>query len=260
MLHAALHGSNIDAFSLGNSLLKTLPQSKLGKSFEEVFEAKAKEVTEDVKEKSTEVTEEGKETKKKSKKNLNELPDITQIIKASDKRLSPELQKTYLLLDKFRRTIKSRKDDLSRGPRDQAMQNAFNAIGQPLIQQIQQRTGGRRMTRSQLLAKWQEYAPTVTENIMNKSIRLDIPLLKDVQALVLRMHPDRGITVSLLGSQEMGKLVKENKDKLDRNLRLHHLTLKEFNTYETEIALDSDSGTRRGKKKKQAKKENVDLI
>lgn len=253
--------SNIDPFNAANSLLKNSYQAGIGNSFKDILEDKAEEVSNQAKEKATEVVEDNKDSKKKVNKNQNELPDISKIVNNQDKRNSnDEIRKVYSLLDKFRENKKSNDDDLSRGARQQTLLNATNAAGQAMIQPIYDQGGRKQPSKSQLLATWDKFSPTVTEDITKRSVRIDIPLLNDVQALVLRLNPDKSLTASLLGSQAMGKLIKENKDKLDRNLRHHHLSLKEFNTYSSELAFNTESGTRKQKKKAKKAKKEIDLI
>ncbi len=245
--------SDIDSFKLGNSILKNSSQSTLGKSFEEVIETKAKEVEKKTDEKASEVLD-TKGTKKKKEKFGNELPNISSLLGKNEKLASHELRNTYLLLDKFRNERKSKEDDLSKDPRQQVLNNANNAAGQALMQPTYER-GQRRMSKSQVLNAWEKFAPSVTEDISKKSVRIDIPMLNDVQALVLRLNSDKSITASLLGSKEVGELIKQNKDKLDRNLRHHHLSLREFNTYQGELTFNTESETTK-KRKKQAKQSN----
>ncbi len=242
--------TDIDSFKLGNSILKNSGSSTFGKAFEEVLETKAQEVKSKVEEKASEVLD--TKVSKKKKDNLEKgLPDISGIISKNDRSVSHEIKNTYLLLDRFRNERRSKEDDLSKGARQQAMNNAHNFAGQALIQPTYER-GQRRMSKSQVLNAWEKFAPSVSEDITKRSVRIDIPMLNDVQALVLRMHPDKSITASLLGSKEIGELIKQNKDKLDKNLRHHHLSLREFNTYQGELTFNTESGTTK-KRKKQAK-------
>lgn len=263
MTIAAFQTQDINTFKLSNSLLNNPATFKVGASFEEVIEEKVEEVAKKAKEKAEEVVEEATDSKKKkSKLNPNEgLPNIIPIIQ-NNTRLPHGVQNTYLLLEKFKQSKKLNEDELLlKSPRQQVFNNANNAAGQPLMQPIYDQTPRRSFTRAQILEQWEKFAPLITEDITKRSVRLDIPLLSDVQALVLRMHPDRSITASLLGSREMGELIKQNKDRLDRNLRHHHLSLKEFNVYRSELELNSESGTRKKKRQaKAAKKPQLDLL
>lgn len=254
--------TELDSFRAANALLRDSSSSKLSASFDDVLENQAKEAASKAKEKSTEVVDNSSDSKKKKAgKNSNEgLPNVSELIQNVDRKNSLEVQKTYNLLEKFREDRKSFDEELPKGAREQTLSNAYNIAGQALIQPVYDQ-GQRRMSKSQMLNVWEKYTPSVTEDITKKSVRIDIPLLNDVQALVLRLNPDRSLTASLLGSKAMSKLIKENKDKLDRNLRHHHLSLREFNTYNSELAFNTESGTK--KKKRQAKlnkKAELDLI
>jgi len=252
-----LQNAELNTFKLSNALLKDPYKPGISKSFEEVLNDEVKEVI--VKEEKK-VIETTTDKKKKSKQNQNEsLPDISKII-PNGKNDSASTRNTYLLLEKFK-SDKKYLEEAPKGLREQVLMNATNAAGQPLIQPIYDQMPRRGMTKSHMLELWEKMAPTVTEDPMKKAVRLDIPLLNDVQALVLRIHPDRSISASLLGSKEMLDLVKLNKDRLDRNLRHHNLSLRELNGYISELDLSRESGTRKQRKNKsKTKKSEVDLI
>lgn len=261
MVAQALQYNEVQSFKLANLLLNNNYIKPGTLSFEEVLETKIKEANENVKEEGSSTIEESKEPKKKKfNENKNQdLPDISQIIQNQGQRNLADTHNSHLLLKKFRVDRKP-EEDLSRSMRQQAIQNATNAPAQPFIQPINDQGLPRRLTKSQALELWERYAPYVTEDPMKKSVRIDIPLLNDIQALVLRIHPDKSVSATLLGSEEIAKLVKENKDKLDRNLKHHHLSLKEFNVYHSELTFDSESGTKKQKRKRKSAKKNVDLI
>lgn len=261
MVPYSFNNRDLETFRAANSLLRNPYQSRVNSSFTEVFENQVKEVTTKIKEQTSEIIEENKDTKKKTKGNLqDELPDISKIIKNNETRNLNSLQKTYSLLEKFKDFKKLKDEEHSQSSRKQFLSNVHGFVGNPLIQPLNDH-GQRKMSKSHMLAVWEKFSPMVTEYANKKSVRIDIPLLHDVQALVLRLNPDRSITASLLGSQEMTKLIKDNKDKLDKNLRHHHLSLKEFNTYNSELTFNTESGTKKQKKKvKQTKKAEIDLI
>lgn len=262
MIGPSIQNSDLETFRMSNSLIKDSYKFNLGATFEETLDNQVKEATKKAKDKATDVASEDKDLKKKKvkEKNPDELPNITQLTHNVERKNPNQTHNTYLLLERFKESRKLQEEDLAKGPREQALNNAHNVAGQALIQPVYDQ-GQRRMTRATLLEHWEKYAPTVTEDITKRSVRLDIPLLNDVQALVLRMHPDRTISASLLGSKEMGELIKQNKDKLDRNLRHHQLSLREFNTYRSELEFNNESGTRKKKKQaKPAKKIDLDLV
>lgn len=266
MIGPSIQSSELDSFRMANSLIKS-PSSKSGLegSFEEVLENQAQEAANKVKDKATDVVIQDKYgTKKKKAKDGLDKDDVLKFTpftqNIGERRASHELQNTYSLLEKFKERKKTQEEELFKSPREQAFNNAYNVAGQPLIQPVYDQAQ-RRMSKSQMLAAWEKFAPLVTEDITKKAVRLDIPLLNDVQAVILRMHPDRSVTASLLGSQQMGELIKQNKDKLDRNLRHHHLSLREFNTYRSELEFTNESGTRKKKRQaKSVKKTELDLI
>lgn len=258
MLSGSIQFNELDSFKQANSLLKNSFQTSFDEVFEQALEAQAKEESKNAKDKANEIVEETANGSKKKKENSpNTLSDITQITKNVERGSSSD--RTYQLLDKFKDKKRAQDEDLPKSPRQQQMENA-NFAGQAMFQQVADQ-GQRRATKSQMLAAWEKFAPTITEDITKKSVRIDIPMINDVQAIVLRMHSDKSITASLLGSNEMGELLKQSKDKLDRNLRHHHLSLREFNVYRSELEFTNESGTKKKKKKSiESNKQVLDIM
>ena len=252
--------ADLDVFRRANSLMKDSNQTIFNKSFEETFEEQAKQVARKANDEATELVESSKDSKKKKEKDTKyeTLPDITKITRNIEKSLPHDIRNSQSLLEKFK-DKKKIDEEIFKGNKQQFLQSS-NLVGQPLIEPVYDQ-GQRRATKSQMLAAWEKFAPVITEDLTKKAVRIDIPLINDVQALVLRLHPDRSISASLLGSYVMGELIKQNKDQLDRNLRHHHLSLREFNTYRSELEFNTESGTRKNPKKKQGNKaKEVDLI
>lgn len=250
MFNQTIQPADANIFGKANAILKNPASTSIDKTFEETLEEQAKQVEQKTQDEATQVVTTSKETKKKKENSLdNQLPDITKITGKIEKSLPYDAKKSQSLLEKF----KDKKDDPFTGNKQQFLQQNPNIAGQPLIQPVYDQPQ-RRPSKSQMLAAWEKLAPVVTEDITKKSVRIDIPMLNDVQALVLRLNPDRSLVASLLGSYAMGELIKQNKEKLDRNLRHHHLSLKEFNTYRSELEFNAESGTKKNPKKKQGKK------
>ena len=258
MLNGSVQFNELDSFRQANALLKSASTASFDETLEQTLEAQVKEVSRNAKDKANEIVEETANGSKKKKENSpNTLPDITQITKNVERGSSSEVRNTYQLLERFK--DKKKAQDEEKGPRQQQMDNA-NFAGQAMFQPVMEQ-GQRRATKSQMLAAWEKFAPTVTEDVTKKAVRIDIPLINDVQAIILRMHPDRSISASLLGSYEMGELLKQNKDKLDKNLRHHHLSLREFNAYKSDLEFTSESGTKKSKVKRlKANKEILDIM
>ena len=245
--------NDIDSFALGNALLRNPKKGELDSSFKEIFETTAKQEARKIEEKEVEKLVENFEIKKKKSKEKikEELLTYGQLNQNQNLKTYNEIDKVYSKLEQFKENKKSFEEEfLNKGHKEQNLNN-ISFSHQPLIQPVYDNGQRRKMSRSQLLSAWEKFSPTITEDITKKSVRLDIPLLNDIQALVLRINPDKSISVSLLGSQIMGDLIKQNKDRLDRNLRHHHLSLKEFNTYKSELEFNSETGS--GKKKKARK-------
>ena len=260
MFEPIIQNTEIDSFKMANSLMKESPASGSANQFSEVLDDQMKEIAKRVKEKVADKAMDIGDKGKKKKEDLKGLPDISKILQGNEVKEARENKNTYQLLDKFKED-KDLQEEFSKGARQQTLDNANNASGQALIQPIYDQTPRRRYSKTNMLSNWEKYTPQLTEDITKRSVRIDIPLVNDIQALVLRMHPDRSITASLLGSKAMEDLIKQNKDKLDRNLRHHRLSLREFNTYSSEIEFNSESGTKRKKGQAKAKnKPEFDLI
>ena len=267
MIGTSFQSNEIESFRMANSLIKDSTRiSSSGASFEEVLENQAQEALRNVKEKAQDVIVQDKNfgKRKKIKDDLRkneilELPNFRQNIEG--RKLFGDLQNAHGLFDKGKERKKFQDEDLFSSKKQQLLNNSSSIAGQPLFQPVYDQPR-RRMTKSQMLEQWEKLAPMVTEDITKKTVRLDIPLLNDVQALVLRLHSDRSITASLLGSQQMVDLIKQSKDRLDRNLRHHHLSLREFNTYRSELEFNFESGTKKKRKRqaKSIKKVDLDLI
>ena len=250
----------LDPFAAGNNILREPLGVKPKVSFDEMLEKEIKEFAEKTKEKITDAATKDTKIKKKERKEDLQLPDITKITANEDKNLSREVKNTYSLLDKFKEDKNSNGDFLN-DPRQQALNNANNAASQQFVQPIYDQGEKRRYTKADVLSRWEKFTPQVSEDITKRSIRIDIPLLNDVQALVLRMHPDRSISATLLGSKAMEDVIKQNKDKLDRKLRHHQLSLREFNTFVNEPAFNSETGTKKKRKQNSSSaKASLDLV
>lgn len=261
MLTGQIQYSEIDSLKLASTLMQPSPGSISTSSFEEILDKEIKEVVKKSKDEATDITNQtilSIKKKKEAKLSLKDgLPDISKLVNAQEK-ASHELKNTYELLEQFKKEKTSLKDD--GGLREQVLSNANNVAGQALVQPVNDQSK-RRMSKEQLLNAWEKFTPQVTEDPLKKSVRIDIPLLNDIQALVLRINPDKSVSASMLASKEMSELMTQNKEQLKRNLNHHHLSLKEFNTYHSELEFNSESGTKKNKKKKQtAAKPSLDLV
>lgn len=253
MIGPILQNSEVESFRMANTLLKDPVQSTSKVSFDEVLETQAKEVAQKVKDKASDIAAPQVTSKKKKGRDSNELIDITKLTQGNETKRSREIDGTY---KSFNKKGDNRFDEelSDKGQRQQALENATNVAYQPYVQPVYDQGGRRRYTKADVLANWERFTPYLTEDATKKSVRIDIPLLEDIQALVLRLHPDKSITASILGSGAIVELVRQNKDKLDRNLKHHNLSLREFNGYTSEVEFNTESGTRKKKKQDNSKK------
>lgn len=248
----------IDFGGTANSILKDPVQKPIGQNFSEVLETQANEAKENTKEEAAKVLDNKKSTSEKKKTATNEkLPNAVNIIE-NDKQQNNTTQRTYSLLKNLKDKTASSEEEGFKGAKENANPNA---IGQAQVQPLNNNNGGRKMSKSKLLSMWDKLSPTVTEDSGLKSVRVDIPLVKDLKAIVLKLNQDRSISASLLGSSDISELVKQNKDKLDTTFRHHNLSLREIKTYRSELDLNSESGTKKKKKRQKPSSENpVELL
>ncbi len=262
-MRAPLFTNDFNTFKLTNTILQNPVKFDLSATFEEVLEeTEVKTPTNKTKKEETSEDIEqifGLKTKK-GKENDKGLPDIQSIIQNNDRREAYRiLQSSSPLLDQLKEIKKFNEENNKSGLRQQTMNNAHNFAGQAQTTPISDNGQNKKYSRPQLLSLWEKFTPQITEDITKRSVRIDIPLVYDIQTLVLRLNPDRSVTASMLGSKEMAELIKNNKDRLDKNLRHHHLSLKEFNTYHSELVLNTETGSAR-KKRKQGKRDGKDLL
>jgi len=240
---------DIDPLKLGTSLMRDSIKSPSKLSFAEEMESQVKEAVKKAKSNVVDAVNEDKAVKKKKgNKFTEELLDVTKLTR-NEKSYSKELQSTYSELERFKEGKQFNEETFSKDSRQQMLDNAYNAVVTPFVEQIHDFRPRKRLTKSQLIERWEKFAPTITDDITKRSVRIDIPLLHDVQSLVLRMNKDGSISATLLGSEEMARLIKENKDKLNNRLKHHHLSLKEFNAYTEGVMFDVETGTKKQKRK-----------
>ncbi len=250
-----LRNDDIQTFKMGNSLLGSV-QPVFGTNFSEVLEKQVQE--EDMKKaKGKEKDIIGDDVipiKKKKGKEKEGLMDVSKIMQNDSRQDVRSPQGTLSLLNKFKEKKQLNNEEPS--PREQTFNNVCNVAGQALVQPVYDQ--GPRQSKAKMLDNWEKLAPVVTEDATKKAVRVDIPLVNDIQAIVLRIHPDKSISASILGSKIMGDLLRSNKAQLDRNLKNHRLSLRSLNTFYTEIEFNNEAGTQ--KKKKKSNKPMVDSI
>lgn len=233
--------------NMGNSILhESAATSKT--AFADMLEEKIKEATISDEDKKTDAKND-KSTKKQANSGINKnlKAGISILQDARPLRNENTLSKTYSLLDKlkdrqpFEEEINpEEKKDLNQSP---------NVVGHAFAAPINS-NNGRQMSRSQMLSIWDRMAPTVTEDANRKTVRIDIPLVKDIRALVLKMHSDGSITASVLASDSMAELIRQNKDKLEKALKSHNLELRDFKAYKSDLTFNQESGSRKKKRNK----------
>lgn len=242
-------------FNIGTSILKD-PATATTTNFGNVLEEKIKEATVS----DTKRTDKGTKVKenKEKKPTLGELPDISKLLNDPKDCQSNGVRSAYSILEKLK--DKSSNQEESFGNNTKNPDHSPNVVGHPLVDRLNQ-DSGQKASRSKILSLWERVAPTVSEDSFRKSVRIDIPLLNDVRTLILRMNSDRSISASLLGSEAMADLIRQNKDKLEKNLKDHNLTLREFRTYHSELEFNNESGSKKQKRKPaKAKTFAVDIL
>lgn len=95
--------------------------------------------------------------------------------------------------------------------------------------------------RKRQLANWEELAPSIIEDPMNKAIRLDIPGIEDVETLIVRMNKN-GVGIQVVGAKGAMEQLMATESELAKRLRAHSLGLDKFQTFDGEALRKAKAG------------------
>lgn len=89
-------------------------------------------------------------------------------------------------------------------------------------------------SRRKQLENWEDLAPKVVEDPINKAVRIDIPGINDIETLIVRMN--RGaVGIQVVGSKDaMGRLM-HGESELAKRLREHNIVLDSLKAFDGNI-------------------------
>lgn len=95
--------------------------------------------------------------------------------------------------------------------------------------------------RRKQLANWEDLAPRITEDPMNKAVRLDIPGINDIETLIVRMKPS-GIAIQVVGSKDTMTRLANSESELVTKLRTHNIALDGLQVFDGELLRRAKAG------------------
>jgi hypothetical protein len=96
-------------------------------------------------------------------------------------------------------------------------------------------------SRRKQLENWEDLAPKVIEDPINKAVRIDIPGINDIETLIVRMN--RGaVGIQVIGSKDaMGRLV-SGESELAKKLREHNIVLDSLKAFDGDAVRQASMG------------------
>lgn len=109
---------------------------------------------------------------------------------------------------------------------------AKDAIQEGNVAQQEQAQDDSANDRKTQLANWDMLTPRVIEDIKNKAVRIDIPGIKDISTIVVRMRGNQ-ISIQAAGSETAMKLLQGGQGELNSRLNQHNVQLSELKTIDS---------------------------
>lgn len=96
-------------------------------------------------------------------------------------------------------------------------------------------------SRRRQLENWEDLAPKVIEDPVNKAVRIDIPGINDIETLIVRMN--RGaVGIQVIGSKDaMGRLI-GGESELAKKLREHNIVLDSLKAFDGDALRQASMG------------------
>ena len=85
--------------------------------------------------------------------------------------------------------------------------------------------------RKQQLANWDELAPRIIEDPLNRAVRIDIPGVVDVETLIVRMKQN-SVSIQAVGSKSAMDSLQARESELSQKLRSHNVTLGQLQAFD----------------------------
>ncbi len=98
-------------------------------------------------------------------------------------------------------------------------------------------------SRRKQLENWEDLAPKVVEDPVNKAVRIDIPGMNDIETLIVRMN--RGaVGIQVVGSKDaMGRLM-SGESELAKKLREHNIVLDSLKAFDGDVLRNAAAKTK----------------
>lgn len=88
--------------------------------------------------------------------------------------------------------------------------------------------------RKKQLANWEELAPSIIEDPINKAIRLDIPGIADLETLIIRMNKG-SVGIQVIGSKGAMEQLISNESELAKRLGTKSIGLEKFQVFDGDV-------------------------
>lgn len=88
--------------------------------------------------------------------------------------------------------------------------------------------------RKRQLANWEDLAPKIIEDSVNKAIRIDIPGIYDIETLIVRMNKN-AVSVQAVGSKDAMDRLHNGQSELASILRKHDINLSSLSVYDADV-------------------------
>lgn len=109
-----------------------------------------------------------------------------------------------------------------------------NAVREGNVAQQESQNQNDGNERKRQLANWEDLAPRVTEDTINRAVRIDIPGLNDVETIIVRMKRD-AVSMQVVGSKDAMERLHLNQAELVRNLKDKNVKMASLQVFDGEI-------------------------
>ncbi len=161
--------------------------------------------------------------------NKEERQEIQEHIFASEeKKDSQEIQNKYISTETQKaETLQSNQ------------QQVVNAVREGNVAQQEARQENSNERKKQL-ANWEDLAPRIMEDPVNRAIRIDLPGLNDIETLIVKMNKGDAVSIQIVGSKETMQQLKSGEAELSRRLRGQDIRFESLQAFDSE-AVKKDS-------------------
>lgn len=109
-----------------------------------------------------------------------------------------------------------------------------NAVREGNVAQQESQNQNDGNERKRQLANWEDLAPRVTEDTVNRAVRIDIPGLNDIETIIVRMKRD-AVSMQVVGSKDAMERLHLNQAELVRNLKDKNVKMASLQVFDGDI-------------------------